>query len=113
MIDAARRKQRAALRRLPATRPKSIRKSSAEALFPDVVTDQTSAHDLVYGYVPAGAARSKKRARCARAIPQRLMAEAAASICRHVAAMLGFQKHGRDRLRQRQSDPHPGPGRRS
>jgi len=64
----------------------------ARGVIPDVVTDQTSAHDLVYGYVPAG--RSVEEARAMRADPSALMAEGRASIARHVAAMLGFHRAG-------------------
>ncbi len=78
---------------------------------PDVVTDQTSAHDLVYGYVPAG--RSLEEVRAMRTSdPKRLMEEATRSIVRHVGAMLEFQKQGRGGLRQRQSDPDAGQERR-
>jgi urocanate hydratase len=60
---------------------------------PDVVTDQTSAHDLVYGYVPAG--RSLEEVRAMRTgDPKRLMEEATRSIVRHVSAMLEFQNKG-------------------
>src|SRR5712691_5771135 len=60
---------------------------------PDVVTDQTSAHDLVYGYVPAG--RSLEEVRAMRTgDPKRVMEEATRSIVRHVAAMLEFQNKG-------------------
>ena len=62
-------------------------------IIPDIVTDQTSAHDLVYGYVPA--TRSLNEARAMRkSDPQTLMNESRASIVRHVTAMLGFQKAG-------------------
>jgi urocanate hydratase len=62
-------------------------------IVPDVVTDQTSAHDLVYGYVPAS--RSLEEARALRETdPATLMAESRASICRHVEAMLAFQEKG-------------------
>jgi urocanate hydratase len=62
-------------------------------IVPDVVTDQTSAHDLVYGYVPAG--RSLDEVRAMRTgDPQRLMAESTRSIVRHVTAMLEFQQKG-------------------
>ncbi|MBV8851669.1 MAG: urocanate hydratase [Methylobacteriaceae bacterium] len=65
----------------------------ARGIIPDVVTDQTSAHDLVYGYVPAS--RSLDEARAMRkSNPKALMAESRASIARHVEAMLGFQKKG-------------------
>ncbi len=62
-------------------------------VIPDVVTDQTSAHDLVYGYVPAG--RSLEEVRALRtANPALLMEESMRSIVRHVSAMLDFQKRG-------------------
>ncbi|WP_376710053.1 urocanate hydratase [Pseudochrobactrum lubricantis] len=65
----------------------------ARNIIPDIVTDQTSAHDLVYGYVPA--TRSLAEARAMRkSDPQTLMNESRASIVRHVTAMLGFQKAG-------------------
>src|ERR1700687_3650661 len=63
----------------------------ARGIVPDVVTDQTSAHDLVYGYVPAGFTLDEVRA-LRTADPQRLMAESTRSIVRHVRAMLAFQK---------------------
>jgi urocanate hydratase len=62
-------------------------------IVPDVVTDQTSAHDLVYGYVPSG--RSLDEVRALRtANPALLMEESMRSIMRHVSAMLVFQKQG-------------------
>jgi len=62
-------------------------------IVPDVVTDQTSAHDLVYGYVPSG--RSLEEVRALRtANPALLMGESMRSIVRHVSAMLDFQKQG-------------------
>ena len=65
----------------------------ARGIVPDVVTDQTSAHDLVYGYVPA--TRSLVEARAMRkSDPASLMAESRASIVRHVEAMLGFKDRG-------------------
>ncbi|WP_414473159.1 urocanate hydratase [Microvirga sp. M2] len=62
-------------------------------IVPDIVTDQTAAHDLVYGYVPAGFTLDEVRG-LRKADPSRLMAESRASIVRHVRAMLGFQKKG-------------------
>ena len=62
-------------------------------IVPDVVTDQTSAHDLVYGYVPAG--RSLEEVRALRTENAALlMEESMRSIVRHVSAMLDFQKKG-------------------
>ncbi|RKP45873.1 urocanate hydratase [Cohnella endophytica] len=62
-------------------------------IVPDVVTDQTSAHDLVYGYIPSGyspeeAADMRKRD------PRKLQDDAGASIAREVGAMLEFQRQG-------------------
>ena len=62
---------------------------------PDIVTDQTSAHDLVYGYLPAG--WTVERWRAAQADPSQhhdLVAAAKQSIKRHVGAMLAFHAQG-------------------
>ncbi len=65
----------------------------ARNIIPDVVTDQTSAHDLVYGYVPSG--RSLDDAKRMRTDePMTLMQESRATIVRHVRAMLGFKRAG-------------------
>jgi urocanate hydratase len=60
---------------------------------PDVVTDQTSAHDLVYGYVPRGYAAGLSREEKA-AQADRLMTDSLTSIAVHVEAMLAFQARG-------------------
>ncbi|HWL30767.1 MAG TPA: urocanate hydratase [Xanthobacteraceae bacterium] len=65
----------------------------ARGIIPDVVTDQTAAHDLVYGYVPSGFTLDEVR-RMRTEAPERLMDESIRSIVRHVTAMLGFQKAG-------------------
>jgi len=65
----------------------------ARGIIPDVVTDQTAAHDLVYGYVPSGFTLDEVR-RMRTEAPERLMGESIRSIVRHVTAMLGFQKAG-------------------
>ena len=60
---------------------------------PDVVTDQTSAHDVLNGYYPAGF--SKEEADKLRAAdPERYMREARKSIVVHVEAMLAMQRRG-------------------
>jgi urocanate hydratase len=59
----------------------------------DIVTDQTSAHDPLNGYVPAG--YSLEEAAELRAKDRgRYVEEARASMARHCAAMVGFQKAG-------------------
>jgi urocanate hydratase len=62
-------------------------------IVPDVVTDQTSAHDLVYGYIPAGRSLDEVR-QMRKGDPKVLMEESTSSIVRHVSAMLEFQKNG-------------------
>jgi urocanate hydratase len=60
---------------------------------PDVVTDQTSAHDPLNGYLPAGWSLSE--AQSARETdPDRLIAAAKASMAEHVRAMLAFWRKG-------------------
>ena len=59
----------------------------------DFVTDQTSAHDALHGYVPSGmtyAAALELRARA----PEEYIRRSMDSMARHVEAMLGFQKRG-------------------
>ncbi|HEY2184576.1 MAG TPA: urocanate hydratase [Xanthobacteraceae bacterium] len=65
----------------------------ARGIVPDIVTDQTSAHDLVYGYVPAGFLLDQVLG-LRSTDPARLMAESTRSIVKHVRAMLAFQKAG-------------------
>jgi urocanate hydratase len=60
---------------------------------PDVVTDQTSAHDLLGGYVPGG--MTFEDALALRVRDPRAYTEAArSSVVRHVEAMLAFQGAG-------------------
>ena len=75
--------------------PELLRRARAGGPKPDLVTDQTSAHDLINGYLPAG--WSVERWRAAQSDPGRhaeLTAAAAASCATHVRAMLGFQELG-------------------
>jgi len=60
---------------------------------PDVVTDQTSAHDLVWGYVPAGLSLPEAEA-LRKEDPAEYQRLSQASTVRHVRAMLEFQKRG-------------------
>ena len=62
---------------------------------PDMLTDQTSAHDLVHGYLPAG--WSLERWHAAQADPAQhaeLVRAAQRSAAVHVEAMLAFQRQG-------------------
>ena len=62
---------------------------------PDLVTDQTSAHDLINGYLPAGWSVEQWRAAAADSAQHaELKAAAAKSCAEHVKAMLLFQAMG-------------------
>jgi urocanate hydratase len=65
----------------------------ARGITPDVLTDQTSAHDTLNGYVPAGLSLDEA-ARLRRSDPREYVRRANESIVRHVQAMLAMQKRG-------------------
>ena len=115
-LEDAVRKARAAI---DAKQPLSIavRGNAAEVhweliesgVIPDVVTDQTSAHDVLYGYIPAGL--SVDEAKQLRSSNEgAYMERAMSSMARHVEAMLEFQRRGAvvfdygNNLRQRAFD---------
>jgi urocanate hydratase len=60
---------------------------------PDVVTDQTSAHDVLNGYYPAGYTKQQADA-LRKSDPEKHMAESRKSIVTHLNAMLEMQKRG-------------------
>ncbi|MBW7642191.1 MULTISPECIES: urocanate hydratase [unclassified Geobacillus] len=60
---------------------------------PDVLTDQTSAHDPLNGYIPAGLTLDESAELRARD-PKQYIARAKQSIAAHVRAMLAMQKQG-------------------
>ncbi|MBL7974445.1 MAG: urocanate hydratase [Candidatus Kapabacteria bacterium] len=62
-------------------------------IIPDVVTDQTSAHDPLNGYYPAGYTKQEADALRGNA-PDTYLQETYKSIATHVQAMLEFQKKG-------------------
>jgi urocanate hydratase len=78
-------------------------------LVPDVVTDQTSAHDPLYGYIPAGLTL-EAAAELRRRDPAEYQRRSMASMARHVQAMLDWQAKGSivfdygNNLRQRAFD---------
>jgi urocanate hydratase len=75
--------------------PELLRRAKAGGIRPDLVTDQTSAHDLVNGYLPAGWTVDGWRAAQADAGQHACLRDAAAKSCAvHVRAMLGFQAMG-------------------
>jgi urocanate hydratase len=66
-----------------------------QAVRPDLVTDQTSAHDLVNGYLPAGWSVERWKRRAGRPAQHAALRQAPPSSCAvHVQAMLDFQAMG-------------------
>ena len=75
--------------------PELVRRAQAGGMRPDIVTDQTSAHDLINGYLPAGWSVAEwKAAQQDPAQHARLKAAAAQSCAVHVQAMLDFHAMG-------------------
>jgi urocanate hydratase len=75
--------------------PEMVKRAKAGGLRPDLVTDQTSAHDLVNGYLPSGWTVEGWRAAQADATQHAALRVAAAKSCAvHVQAMLDFQAMG-------------------
>ena len=62
-------------------------------LKPDLLTDQTSAHDPLHGYLPIGMTW-EQYVKAGQTDPEKTVAAAKASIAKHVQAMLDFQKMG-------------------
>ena len=62
-------------------------------IVPDVLTDQTSAHDALNGYVPAGMPLAEAEA-LRRSSPDRYIDRAMASMAQHVRAMLALRRAG-------------------
>jgi urocanate hydratase len=65
----------------------------ANQVTPDVVTDLTAAHDLRYGYVPAGCSTAQAEELRGES-PGRLEELGRASVVRHVRAMLELRRRG-------------------
>ena len=75
--------------------PEMVKRAQAGEIKPDLVTDQTSAHDLINGYLPAGWNVDEWKAAAADATQHEKLAKAAAESCAvHVQAMLDFQEMG-------------------
>jgi len=75
--------------------PELVKRAKAGAIKPDLVTDQTSAHDLINGYLPLGWSVAQwKLAQQDPAQHKRLTEAAAQSCAVHVQAMLDFQAMG-------------------
>jgi len=75
--------------------PELVRRAQVGGMKPDLVTDQTSAHDLINGYLPPGWSVDAWKAAQADAAQHQALRDAAARGCAvHVQAMLDFQAMG-------------------
>ncbi|MER5232420.1 urocanate hydratase [Serratia ureilytica] len=75
--------------------PELVKRAHAGGIRPDLVTDQTSAHDLIHGYLPVGWSVAQwKSAQRDPGQHARLADAAAASCAIHVQAMLDFVDMG-------------------
>ena len=75
--------------------PELVKRAKAGGLKPDLVTDQTSAHDLINGYLPIGWTVEQWKAAQQDPSQHQRLTEAAAQGCAvHVQAMLDFQAMG-------------------
>jgi urocanate hydratase len=75
--------------------PEMVKRAKAGGIRPDIVTDQTSAHDLVNGYLPSGWTVEQWRDAQADDTQHAALRLAAAKGCAvHVQAMLDFQSMG-------------------
>ena len=78
-------------------------------IIPDIVTDQTSAHDVLYGYIPAGLSLDEAKA-LRETDPEGYTARALSSMATHVQTLLDWQAKGAivfdygNNLRQRAFD---------
>jgi urocanate hydratase len=92
-VTAARRERRplsvAVIANAAETHPELVRRGFT----PDVVTDQTSAHDALHGYVPAGVSPTEA-VELRRAKPGEYVQRAQESMAAHCRAMLDFQQAG-------------------
>jgi urocanate hydratase len=75
--------------------PELVRRARAGGLVPDLVTDQTSAHDLIHGYLPRGwTIEQWQAAQRDPAQHANLTSAAAGSCAAHVRAILDFRHMG-------------------
>ncbi|HMR70856.1 MAG TPA: urocanate hydratase [Rubrivivax sp.] len=75
--------------------PELVKRARAGGIKPDLVTDQTSEHDLVNGYLPSGWSVAQWKAAQRDPAQHAKLTDAAAKSCAvHVQAMLDFQAMG-------------------
>jgi urocanate hydratase len=93
LIDEARRGKKALSVGLVGNCAEVLPEMVRQGVTPDLVTDQTSAHDPLNGYIPAGMTLDEA-AELRRSDPKGYIAKAMDSMARHVEAMLAMQRAG-------------------
>jgi urocanate hydratase len=93
MLDAAKREGRAISIGLLGNAAEIFPEILRRGIRPDIVTDQTSAHDPLHGYLPAGWTLAEWEERRERD-PQGVILAAKRSMAEHVRAMVAFYKAG-------------------
>jgi len=93
MIEAATREKRAVSVGLLGNAAEIFPEIYRRGIRPDIVTDQTSAHDPINGYLPLGWSLAEWRSK-RESDPKAVEAAARASMRQHVAAMLHFWNAG-------------------
>ena len=75
--------------------PELVRRAKAGGIRPDIVTDQTSAHDIINGYLPSGWTVAQWKAAQKDSTQHAALTQAAGESCAvHVQAMLDFHAMG-------------------
>jgi urocanate hydratase len=75
--------------------PELVKRARAGGIRPDIVTDQTSAHDIINGYLPSGWSVEQWKAAQKDPSQHATLTQAAGESCaRHVQAMLEFHAMG-------------------
>jgi urocanate hydratase len=75
--------------------PELVRRAKAGGIAPDIVTDQTSAHDIINGYLPSGWSTEKWKIAQKDASQHAALTQAAGESCAmHVRALLDFHAMG-------------------
>jgi urocanate hydratase len=93
LVEDARRQKRALSVGLVGNCADVIPELARRGIVPDLLTDQTSAHDPLNGYVPAGLSLAEAR-ELRRTNPEDYLKRSYESMARHVTGMLELQKLG-------------------
>lgn len=93
MVKEAQKEKRALSIGLEANAADVYSELVARRVFPDIVTDQTSAHDPLNGYIPNGMTLSEAL-KLRKTDPEKYQRESVRTMVEHVGAMVAFQEGG-------------------